>query len=119
MSVAVDLAELAEHIESFGPVAYLVTTGEGGGAHVVSVMPVWNDDELSTPAGRSTSANVAANGRATLLWPAASGADYCLLVDETGRVVEDPSSVAVRPTRAVLHRLPQADASLPSCVTVL
>lgn len=112
-----DLAELAERIESSGAVAFLVTAGEGGAPHVVSVVPEWREGELAAAAGARTRGNAAASGTASLLWPTAGDGDYCLIVDGAAR--EDGERVCLRPTRAVLHRLASADAALPSCVTVL
>ena len=117
MSVPVALADLAEKIDSYGPVAYLVTTGEGGAPHVVSVAVALEGEELVAGAGRSTSRNAGVQPVVSLVWAGAPGADYCLIVDGTARVGDE--RIAVRPTRAVLHRLAQADASLPSCVTLL
>lgn len=121
-----DVSELAAKIEEFGPVAYLVTTGEGGAPHVVSVLPAWEGEELVVPAGKSSSGNAREQPSVTLLWSGPPGADYCLIVDGAARAVASESGgageaggIAVRPVRAVLHRLAQADADLPSCVTVL
>ena len=61
----------------------------------------------------------AANGSLTLLWPAPPGAPYALIVDGAARHVPSDGVIAVRPTRAVLHRVAGADQSLASCVTVL
>lgn len=109
--------DLAEQVASFGPVAFLVTAGDDGAPHVVSTTPAWRHDELVAAAGSRTRHNAAGTGQATLLWPAAPGGDYCLIVDGAARVADD--EVAVRPRRAVLHRLASADRALPSCVTVL
>jgi hypothetical protein len=119
VSIPVDLAELAKHIESYGQVAFVVTAGEAGSPHVVSAAVVWDEGELRMGAGSRTGQNVALHGTVSLLWTGAPGADYCLIVDGDARLTDDGAQLAVRPTRAVLHRLAQADASLPSCVTVL
>jgi hypothetical protein len=119
VSVPVDLAALAEKIEAFGAVSYLVTTGNEGAPHVVSVVPAWEGDDLVVSAGQGTMRNAGAHPTVTLLWPGAAGADYSLIVDGQARVMEGPARIVIQPTKAVLHRLPQADASLPSCVTVL
>lgn len=122
MSVPVplaELAELAEKIESFGPACYLTTVSDSAAPHVVSVAPAWSADttELDVPAGKTSVANASARPVVTLLWPAAPGGDYCLLVDGTATAAD--GSLTVRPTRAVLHRMAAADADLPNCVTVL
>jgi hypothetical protein len=108
---------LAEEIERHGPVAHLVTVGDGGRPHVVAVRVRWEGDELAAGAGRHTAANMAARPGVTLLWPAPPGQAYSLIVDGTARV--DGESARVRPTRAVLHRTPYGDPDEPSCVTVL
>lgn len=119
MSVPVDLADLAEQIKAFGPVAYLVTTGEDARPHVVSVAVEWDGDDLAAGAGNRTSTNAEAHPAVSLLWPGAPGADYSLIVDGQGRVDRAQERIFVRPSRAVLHRVAGANASLPSCVTVL
>lgn len=117
MSVPVELTELADRIGEFPPAAFLVTVGESHAPHVVSVVPAWQGGELRVGAGARTRANVEDRERVSLLWPAPPGRDYCLIVDGIARV--DDEGVALRPVRAVLHRMASADASLPSCVTVL
>src|SRR5438874_2086098 len=119
MSQPVALAALTEQVDAFGTVAYAVTAGEAGAAHVVSVTAAWDGDELVVGAGRHTSQNVEANGTLTLLWPAPPGNPYSLIVDGTARVVPDAEAIAIHPTRAVLHRIAGADPSLDSCVVVL
>lgn len=116
VSVSVDVSELAERIEEYGPVAYLVTTGESGAPHVVSVRPEWDGEELTAAAGKTSVGNA---GRApvSLLWAGLPGGDYCLIVDGPARAGD--GAIVVKPVRAVLHRLAHADAELPSCVTVL
>jgi hypothetical protein len=118
VSIPVDLAELAEKIESFGPVAYLVTTGDDAAPHVVSVAVSWEDGRLAAGAGSRTGKNAAARPAVTLLWPGAPGADYGLIVDGAAALSDDGARLSIAPTRAVLHRLAAADAALPSCVTV-
>ena len=117
VSIPVALADLAEKIQSFGAVAYLVTTGEGG-PHVVSVTVAWEGEALSVGAGSRTGQNASARPAVTLLWPGAAGADYSLIVDGAAALSDDGTRLAITPSRAVLHRLPQASADLPSCVTV-
>ncbi len=121
MSVAVDLAELSERVAELGPMAFLVTVGSGDRAHVVSVTADIEGETLTAGAGRTTAANVAARPGVTMLWPARPGGDYCLIVDGLGRVdgAGADARIVVEPARAVLHRVAQAPADLPSCVTVL
>jgi hypothetical protein len=127
VSIPVELADLAERMAEFGAAAYLVTTNDAGAPHVVSVAPVWQGDELRVPAGATTTANAGARPAVTLLWPGAPGADYGLIVDGTAHSSQaddddgqtNGDGLAIKPTRAVLHRLATADDELPNCVTLL
>lgn len=119
MSVPVDLTALEAEIERFGAVAFLVTASAQGRPHVVSVSPRLAGGRLTVPAGRTARRNVTESSAATLLWPGAPGAEYCLLVDGTARLAgEDAEAITVEPTSAVLHRLADASPDLPSCVPV-
>jgi hypothetical protein len=50
------------------------------------------------------------------LWPPAGG-DYSLIVDGAAQL--EGESLVITPTAAVMHRTAGADASIPSCITVL
>jgi hypothetical protein len=118
MSVPVDLEGLSERIAEFGPAAFLVTVGDNG-PHVVSVVIEQSTDgALVAAAGRRTRANIAARPVVTLLWPAAPGGSYSLLVDGTATVAGDEGPTAVAPTKAVLHRVADATGSGPTCLPV-
>lgn len=119
MSVPVALVELAERLDEFGDVAFAVTADEQAKSHVVSVKWVWQDDELVVTAGRHTCENAEATGMLTLLWPAPPGQPYSLIIDGDARAEPGDGLVALRPTRAVLHRVADADPSLASCVKLL
>ena len=123
MSVPVALAALAERVDDFGEVAYLVSVSGTGLPHVVAVRARWDDGELVVGAGRQTMRNASARPDVTLLWPAAPGGPYGLIVDGTARVragsMEADVALAVKPAAAVLHRTPEGDPSAPSCITVL
>jgi hypothetical protein len=122
MSVAVDLEGLDERIGELGPAAFLVTVGDDGHPHVVSVAVERVGDRLATRAGRRTRANLAARPILTLLWPAAPGGQYSLLVDgevEAGEPgADDDPIIAVTPTHAVLHRVADATGEGPTCLPV-
>lgn len=120
MSAAVELSALAERLEEFPSVAYLVSVDGDGRPHVVAVEPVLAGDRILAGAGRRTAANLAQRAACTLLWPAPAGSGYGLLVDGVAEVVGngDARRLVVRPTGAVLHRTPTGDPSLPSCVAV-
>jgi hypothetical protein len=123
MSVEVGLGDLRAELARHGPVAFLVTVGEDGGPHVVSVLVDEEAGALTAPAGRTTAKNVAARPAVSLLWPGPPGDGYCLIVDGPARLVradgDGEASVIVEPVRAVRHRLAAADDAGPSCITVL
>ena len=123
MSVPIALAALAERVDDFGEVAYLVSVGDAGLPHVVAVRVRWDDGELVVGAGRQTKTNASARPDVTLLWPAAPGGSYGLIVDGTARVrdesTEAEATLAIAPAASVLHRTPEGNPSEPSCITVL
>jgi hypothetical protein len=144
MSVSVDLHGLRDRVSDFGSRAFLVTVGDDGRPHVVSVHVDVEGDVLVVAAGRRTTANVQARPDVTLLWAAPTSVgvmvdatdtgcdrtpdssdfvaldDYGLIVDGTGELVEgDPPSVAIRATAAVLHRLADTSGDGPSCVPLI
>jgi hypothetical protein len=122
MSVAVDIAGLDERISEFGAAAFLVTVGDDGRPHITSVTIGRDGDRLTTRAGRRSRANLAARPTLTLLWPAAPGGAYSLLVDGeaegTGSGDDDAPTIAVTPTHAVLHRVADAAGEGPTCLPV-
>lgn len=115
------MAALADRVEEYGPIAYLVTVGGGQRPHVVSVRTGWDDQRLVVAAGRKTWANAGERPDVTLLWPAPPGRVYGLIVDGTARPLPGAAepSLAIAPNAAVLHRTPEGDPSQPSCITVL
>ena len=121
MSVTVALDELRERSAEFGAVAYLLTVSGDRRPHIVSVKVAWENDELVAGAGRTTSANVAAQPTVSILWSPPSHGGYSLIVDGTAEAHErdDVTVVVIRPSRAVLHRLASADGDGPGCITVL
>ena len=107
--------ELARRIDEYGPIAFLVTVGEAGRPHVVSVEVVWDGEAVAVAgAGPTTAANATARPDVTLVWSPRSA--YALIVD--GRA-SGATGLRVAPTRAVLHRTPEGDPAAPNCVTVL
>jgi len=120
VSVAVDLEALGQRIVEFGPAAFLVTVGDGGAPHVVSVQVTTDGARLATRVGRHTSANLLARPSLTLLWPARPGGAYSLLVDGSaeGPIEPDGGSLWVCPTRAVLHRVADAAGAGPTCLPI-
>jgi hypothetical protein len=120
MSVAVDLMALDRHMAQVGPAAFLITVSAQGTPHVVSASVTSNQGRLDLRVGRHSSANLAAHPTVTLLWPAAPGGDYSLLVD--GRVETlpdaDGGAITVTPASAVWHRVADAAGSGPTCLPV-
>jgi hypothetical protein len=118
MSAPLDTASLAERVAEYGPIAHLVTVSPEGTPHVVSVRVEGRGDDLVVQVGRHTATNAAERPRVTLLWAAPAGGHYSLIVDGTARSAPG-GTLAVAPTRAVLHRTPEGDPSAPNCITVL
>jgi hypothetical protein len=108
---------LREQLDAYGAAAHLVTVGAGGRPHVVSVVVEADGELLRTTAGRTTSANAAANPAVTVVWAAPPGEEYTLLVD--GRAEPVDEQLVVVPTRAVRHRVVTAPGEGPSCITIL
>lgn len=118
MSIAVELAELADTIAQYR-FAYLLTVSDGGRAHVAAVQPVLADGRLRVSGlGRRTRGNAAERPDVTLVWPPADIDGYSLIVDGSAELAGELMSMA--PTRAVLHRpapAPRADSPCRSdCV---
>jgi hypothetical protein len=102
MSVKVDLDQLADALADF-TIAYLVTVGDDYRAHTVAVEPLFVDGIFQVgQIGRHTRENSAQHGDVTLIWPPREPGGYTLIVDGTGRPIDD--ALRVVPTRAVLHR---------------
>lgn len=115
MSVPVGLDQLRAEIARFGPAPYLITVTADGHPHAVSVRVEWDGDDLVVPAGRGTLANAARRPAVTLLWPPMDDEGFSLIADGTATADSEHEVVAVRPTKAVLHRSGQT----PNCVPVL
>lgn len=86
-----------------GGVTYLLTTNEDGSPHAVTVEATWEKGRLRCDVGSGAQANVDRQPLVSFLWPAASAADYTLLVDGDAVVLMD-GSLSARPVRGVLHR---------------
>jgi len=121
MSVPVGLAAIAERIEEFGQIAYLISVSPDGLPHVVSVRGAWDDGSVVVGAGRQTLANIESRPNVTLLWPAPAGSVYSLIVDGRARLMPDTTepTLSIDPTTGVLHRTPEGDPASPSCITLL
>lgn len=117
MSVPVELDSLRSRVDEYGRVAYLVTVGEKGTGHVVSVELRFDGDRLVVPTGRTTRRNLEGNPTLTLLWPLGPDPAYSMIVDAIAvSFAEDAAEVVVEPHSAVLHRVAGASGEGPSCV---
>ena len=128
VSIAVELARLRSEAETRGRSAYLLTVSEDGRPHVVALEVTWDEPAgdpdrvlLVAKAGRSSAANIAARGSASVLWPASEPGGYALILDAAASVVDrDDDVVAVlAPERAVLHRTPGGAGDEPTCIKVV
>ncbi len=102
MSVPVDLAELAEHLQHYN-FAYLMTVGEDQRAHAVAVRPTLDGPVLQLEGlGRRTRANLEARPGISLVWPPFDHGGYSLILD--GRAALAEQGATITPEHAVLHR---------------
>ncbi|MBK5221443.1 MAG: pyridoxamine 5'-phosphate oxidase family protein [Acidimicrobiia bacterium] len=121
MSVPVATDALAEQLDRYGRVAFLLTVSPDQRPHSVSVSVTFTDGELRAAVGGTSATNAEASGRVTLLWPSRPvDPGYSLIVDGEARVERDGDGarIAVTPTRAVQHRQADADRSAPNCIPV-
>jgi len=113
MSVKVDLAELAEHLQHYG-FAYLLTVGDDQRPHAVAVRPTFEGRVLELRGlGRGSRSNVEARPDVTVLWPPFEHGGYSLIVDGQATLTEAGASVT--PGHAILHR-PADDGTGHDCV---
>jgi hypothetical protein len=103
MSYPVAPADLGPALEQYAE-GYLLTVTPDATTRAVSVRPRLVDGLVVVGAGRSSSANVAANPSVTLLCPPTVARGFTLLVDGTAKV--DGDEIRIEPTSTVLHRPP-------------
>ncbi|MGH9172146.1 MAG: pyridoxamine 5'-phosphate oxidase family protein [Acidimicrobiales bacterium] len=117
MSVAVELSELHERLLEYRSSGYLLTVGKEGRPHCVAAGVAWDGDLLRVTPGNSSVANAGERPLVSLLFPPPVLGDYSLIVDaEVVSAVASGTggnSVALRPTKAVLHR--PGTGSAPGC----
>jgi hypothetical protein len=118
VSTEVALDALWEQVAIFGDRAFLVTVGDNGRPHAVSVTVRVNDGRIALGAGSTSKANARQRSAVMLLWEPVDNGPYSLLVDGDGEV-GDGEELRVTPTSAVLHRVVGADESLDSCVRLI
>ncbi|GAB7007119.1 hypothetical protein JCM18899A_45920 [Nocardioides sp. AN3] len=103
MSYPVAAADLGLALEQYAE-GYLLTVTADATTRAVSVRPRLLDGRVVVGAGRSSSANVAANPHVTLLCPPTAEKGFTLLVDGTATV--EGEEIRIEPTSSVLHRAP-------------
>ena len=124
MSHPVTADDVPARLEEYGTIAFLVTVGGDGSPKVVHVPVLWTagssaaslDGTSSQPAagtfrctpGGGTLRNLAQPGPVTLVFPPPEPGAYSMLIDGTGRVMDDESGTAdlleVSFRGGVLHR---------------
>jgi hypothetical protein len=119
MSVPVELHALQARIEEYGTVAFLVTVGSEGTAHVSSVEVALDGDHLVVPTGRTSRTNLGVNPQLTLVWSPRPDPAYSMIVDAVlVTVADDGTHATVAPQSAVLHRVAGAAGDGPNCAPV-
>lgn len=107
MSVPVPVEELHDAVDRYGPVAYLLTTGDDLRPHATHVVVEVEGATIRCGIGRRTARNAAARSAVSLLWSPDQAGDYSLIVDGdievTGTPGEDAAGV-ITVTHAILHR---------------
>lgn len=111
MSIPVSLDQLGDEIARAVTAPYLVTVGDDGRPHCVSVAVRWEAGLLITDVGRTTVANATVRPLVTVVWPPGRPGELTLIVDATA-ATGSTSGVRLSPTSAVLHRAPPPDPPL-------
>ena len=105
MSIPVDLDALRDELAGHERPAYVVTAGDSGGPHLVSVFLTWADGAFTTGCGNKTARNVGERPEVSVVVPPDDPGGYSLIFDATGEVVDgDPRMLRLTPQKAVLHR---------------
>jgi hypothetical protein len=108
MSVPVTLEGLRAEIDRHGPVAFFLSVGPDGRPHSVQLRVELTEGQLVVHPGSSTVANAEARPLVSVLWPPVEPGGYSLIVDGTVAALSGAGGgnnfVAVKPTKAVLHR---------------
>ncbi len=111
MSVPVPVEELHHAVDRYGPVAYLLTTGDDLRPHATHVVVEVDGSTIRCGIGRRTARNATAHPAVSLLWSPDDIGDYSLIVDGdievTGTPGEDAAGV-ITVSHAILHRTASA-----------
>jgi len=121
VSIQVELDKVREQVAACGPYAYLLTVGEEGRPHAVSLVVEWDGDELVGAPGPRTLGNAERSPDVSLLWPVSGRDGFALFVNGRADVrgEGEEKKVFLKPASAVLHKTPEGEAQAPSCVRVL
>lgn len=105
MSIPVDLDALRDELAGRERPAYLITTGDRGGPHLVATYLTWSDGAFTAPCGGTTARNLGERSEVSVVVPPDAVDGYSLIFDATGEVVEgEQRTVRLVPVHAVLHR---------------
>ena len=123
MSKPVDLSDVRIRVAEYGELAMLVSVGESGTPHVVSVLVTVDGDRLVAQVGQRTAANLRDRPTLSLVWHPPSGGDYLLILDGTAEVggpleAQGPNALSITVTSGILHRAAGRTDAGPSCVPV-
>ena len=109
------LERLGSEIDAATTTPYLVTVGDDGRPHCVSVSLRRSGSELAVGVGNTTFTNAAARPLVSLVWPPSKPNDHSLIVDATASASGPDRQLRLSATKAVLHR--SAEASAPAVST--
>ena len=99
------LEQLRSEIDAATTPPYLVTVGEDGRPHCVSVSITWTGDVIATGVGNTTFTNAVTRPLVTLVWPPSEPGGLSLIVDATAAAADGAERhLRLSPTGAVLHR---------------
>lgn len=101
MSILVDLDRLEAALADFGA-GYLLTASPEGAVKAVTVEPRYAGGRLVVAGSRGSSANLAANSKATVILPPLEARGYTLIID--GTAATSGEGIEFTPASAVLHR---------------
>lgn len=109
MSIPVDVDALDSALADFGS-GYLLTASAEGAVKAVTIEPHLDGGMLRVGPPKGSATNLAANPKATVIFPPMQAKGYTLIVDDTATVTDDGFTVS--PGVAVLHR-PASHSDVP------
>jgi hypothetical protein len=102
MSIPVELEALHAQVLAYGSAPLLITVGDDGRPHAVSVAVGWDGGVMTAAAGGRTKGNCGLRPDVALVFPAVEAGGYLLIVDAVAATTDD--GVRLTPLKAVLHR---------------